>query len=348
MELLEGEDLERRLTVLEQRGERLALDRIFEIFDPIIDTLERAHDAGILHRDLKPANVFLLSAEGGRGVRLLDFGLSSMKTAAPLTVVGTILGSPSYIAPETWKGEPHLLDRRADVYSLAVILFRVLGGRLPFEGETLDEKFRQTTNAARPSLAALRPDLPRELDAWIHHALAIDPARRFSSVRALWKALWTALQHAPRARPRIPVAESIVSAWRAAAATFRRVIADASGPLQAAKSPARPVSGLQKPVEVSSEWLLDSDVLDFAERTHPLDLEEVMREAPVPPQRTPAAPSESTAHQPAREVSAAPTPDAPLASEASATAPDDENAASENRASKRKRKAGRRRKGRKA
>ena len=106
---------------------------------------------------------------------------------------------------------------------------------MPFEGETLHDKFTKTTSAERPSLAALRPDLPRELDAWVQHALAIDPVQRFSSVRALWNGLWEALHHRPRARARIPVAESIVSAWRAAAATFRRVIADSSDAVRRAE-----------------------------------------------------------------------------------------------------------------
>jgi eukaryotic-like serine/threonine-protein kinase len=324
MELLEGEDLEQRLSVLEQRGELLAFDRVFEIFDPIVDTLERAHEAGILHRDLKPANIFLLSAESGGGVRLLDFGLSSMKTAAPLTAIGTIMGSPSYIAPETWSGETARMDRRADVYSLAVILFRVLSGHLPFEGETLHDKFTRATSAARPSLTALRSDLPRELDAWVQQALAIDPAQRFSAVRPLWNELWTALHRKPRGRPRIPVAESIVNAWRAAAAKFRNVILDSSTSMQAPKKPPpRPAAAPPKPVEVSSTWLLDSDVLEFAERSGPLDLEQILQEAPTPPQQAEEAPRAETAPE----------------------TPRDESRAARNQA---KRKRRRRRKGRKA
>jgi serine/threonine-protein kinase len=343
MELLEGEDLEQRLERLTQGGKRLSLDRVFEIFDPIVDTLERAHDAGILHRDLKPANVFLLSEKGGGGVRLLDFGLSSMKTAAPLTAVGTILGSPSYIAPETWSGQPHLLDRRADVYSLAVILFRVLGGRLPFEGETLHDKFTKTTSAERPSLVALRPDLREEVDGWVQHALAVDPAHRFSSVRALWKALWIALAYTPRARPRIPVADSIVNAWRAAADTFRRIIVDSSNAVRAPKKAPRPVTGPPKPIEVGAEWLLDTDVLDFAAPPERLDLEQILREAPAPPRQTPEAPSKQPPRHVAQDDSPAPAPSAPLADQTPLAESDPENASPPSRASKRKRKGGRRR-----
>jgi serine/threonine-protein kinase len=311
MELLDGMDLERQLGQLEDRGERLTLDRSYEIFDAIVETLERAHAAGILHRDLKPANIFLLSPAAGGGVRLLDFGLSRMKSATPLTVMGTILGSPSYIAPEVWGGQPDLLDQRVDVYSLAVILFRVLSGRMPFEGESLHDKFIQATTAERPSLSAVRPDLPPEIDAWVQHALAIDPGQRFSTVRALWNALLSALRYSPRGRARVPVADSIVSAWRAAAGAFRRVIAGVPTPVPprselAKPEPKRPepvrsmASGSEsalpagtrpapppppaptrrRPRAVSAEWLLDGDLTELEERES-LDPEELLREAPA-------------------------------------------------------------------
>jgi serine/threonine protein kinase len=282
MELLEGNDLEHELGRLEARGERLEMDRVFEIFDAIVETLERAHAAGILHRDLKPANIYLLSPDAGGGVRLLDFGLSRMKSAAPLTVLGTVLGSPSYIAPEVWAGKTDVLDQRVDVYSLAVLLYRVLSGKMPFEGETLHEKFLQATTASRPRLTTVRPDLPPAVDAWVEQALAIDPARRFPSAAALWSALLSAMRYAPPARPRIAVPESVVSAWRAAAGAFRRILSGAGTPpppkpsipgLPSARPRSLPPSAAprtapppppvrpRKPLEVNAEWLLDTDVL---------------------------------------------------------------------------------------
>jgi serine/threonine-protein kinase len=193
MELLDGRDLEQRLEDLEHRGERLTPEELVLVLSPIVDTLERAHAAGILHRDLKPANVFLVSPNAGGGVRLLDFGLARMQEANPLTAAGTIVGSPSYIAPEVWKGRTDQLDRRVDVYSLGVIVFRALANRLPFEVESLRDKFILATTAERPSLCALRPGLPPDMDLWIQQVLAIDRDARFDSVRAAFSALLVAL-----------------------------------------------------------------------------------------------------------------------------------------------------------
>jgi serine/threonine protein kinase len=186
MELLSGADLDDYLAEIESVGQRLSVHTLFDLLDPIVDTLEAAHARGIVHRDLKPANIFIL--ESG-GVRLLDFGLAKVLAASPLTNDGMIAGSPSYIAPEVWKGNPRVLDQRIDVYSLGAITYRALSGNVPFQGASLIEKFQLATTGERPSLLAERPDLPPDMDAWVAQALAIDPDLRFHQVRGMWNAL---------------------------------------------------------------------------------------------------------------------------------------------------------------
>jgi eukaryotic-like serine/threonine-protein kinase len=186
MELLTGKDFDDYLWETENAGRKLSLARMFELLDPIVDTLEAAHDRGIVHRDLKPGNIFILD---GGGVRLLDFGLAKVLAASPLTMDGMIAGSPSYIAPEVWRGNPRILDHRIDVYSLGAIVFRALGGKVPFDAPDIMGKFKLATSATRPSLHALRPDIPAEIDQWVAQALAIDPNMRFQRVHGMWVAL---------------------------------------------------------------------------------------------------------------------------------------------------------------
>jgi eukaryotic-like serine/threonine-protein kinase len=148
-----------------------------------VATLEQAHDHGIIHRDLKPSNVFIVDPAKGGGVRLLDFGLAKLLDASTLSKDGMIAGTPSYIAPEAWLGTSKKLDHRIDVYALGVIVFRALSGRLPPPSSDLLEICRWATHGVRPSLHALRSNLPAAVDAWVERALAIFPDERFATIR---------------------------------------------------------------------------------------------------------------------------------------------------------------------
>jgi eukaryotic-like serine/threonine-protein kinase len=189
MELLEGLDLEHYLHMGESTGGRLPLEYLFTLLDPIIATLEVAHELGITHRDVKPANIFVVDGTRGGGMRLLDFGFVKVHSLQPVTEFGFVAGSPSYIAPEAWAGDPQKLDPRIDIYSSAAVVFRALAGRPPFVAEDVREMLELATTAERPSLFALRPDLPPEIDDWVHQSLAIEPDDRFFKIRAMWNAL---------------------------------------------------------------------------------------------------------------------------------------------------------------
>jgi len=188
MELLEGEDLEARLRAMAERGERVDRRFLEEVLSPIVSTLEVAHSRGLVHRDLKAENIFLVDPAKGGGVRLLDFGFVKLLRAPTITGQEMVAGSPDYIAPETYLRGAAFVDARADVYALGVLLFRALGGQLPFTG-SLVEILRDATSAPRPSLHALRPDLSPDVDAWVRQALAIDPDNRFRTVNGTWRAL---------------------------------------------------------------------------------------------------------------------------------------------------------------
>ncbi len=193
MEYLHGQDFDEYLEDLETQGRRLEVPTLVEIVDPIVNTLERAHHLGIVHRDLKPGNLFVLGRGGPGGVRLLDFGLARSASTPPITRDGFVIGSPSYIAPEVWEGNPRSLDLRVDVYSMAAIIYRALAGQVPFPVTTLKEKMHAAKAGERPSLHALRAELPPSIDGWLGQALAVDRDRRFTSVRGLWRSFLSTL-----------------------------------------------------------------------------------------------------------------------------------------------------------
>jgi len=194
MELLQGRDLGAELAHCKERGEMFPLQRIEETFAPIVSTLESAHGQGLVHRDLKPENIFLVDPVKGGGVRLLDFGFVKMTRSVAITGTDNLAGSPSYISPEAWLHGSSAVGPATDIYSLAVVLFQVLAGTVPFRGQTF-EIMRDVTTGERPSLHALRPDLPKDVDEWAQQALAISPAHRFTKIRAMWRALLASLSH---------------------------------------------------------------------------------------------------------------------------------------------------------
>lgn len=188
MELLEGSDLASILNERERGGVKNDFAWIAQILEPIVHTLDAAHARGIVHRDLKAENVFVLDASRGGGVRLLDFGFGKMMRMPGITAAEVVAGSPSYISPEVWEGGAVRATPRSDVYAFGVLVYRMLAGRTPFAG-TMVEIAKGATGTARPSLHALRPDLPQDIDAWVQQVLAKNPDERFERVSAAWRAV---------------------------------------------------------------------------------------------------------------------------------------------------------------
>lgn len=194
MELLEGRNLDEYLTNLERKGQRVSVERMLDIMGPIVDTLVTAHARGIVHRDVKPANIFVLKSKARGRIRLLDFGLAKESGAPTVTQEGSITGTPLYMAPEGWAGKPKELDLRLDVYAFGAVVFRILGNQPPFPAKRLVDLVRMVAFDPRPSLRALRPDLPATIDTWVTRILARSPADRPASIGAAWTELHGALQ----------------------------------------------------------------------------------------------------------------------------------------------------------
>jgi serine/threonine-protein kinase len=188
MELVEGEDLSQKIEGLRAQGSGLPLNEALPIARQIAEALEAAHDQGIIHRDLKPANI-KVRTDGT--VKVLDFGLakaadpagsSSGLTMSPTlslaTQAGVLLGTAPYMPPEQAKGKT--VDKRADLWSFGCVLFEMLTGRRPFEGETISDVLARIIER-EPDWTALPAKTPRTIRTLLRRCLEKDPRRRLDS-----------------------------------------------------------------------------------------------------------------------------------------------------------------------
>jgi len=189
MEMLRGEDL----ATLLGRGP-LALDRAIPIALQICAALGAAHAAGIVHRDLKPENVFLVKRGEFDFVKVLDFGISKVKSAdaeqVRMTKTGQLVGTPLYMSPEQARGESDI-DKRVDVYALGVMLYEMLTGVPPFEGDNYFQLLWKHGNEPAQPMRARNPHMyiPDALEDVVARALAKKRDERFQSMEELEAAL---------------------------------------------------------------------------------------------------------------------------------------------------------------
>jgi predicted Ser/Thr protein kinase len=141
--------------------------------------LSFAHEQGLVHRDVKPQNVLL---DGDGRAKVTDFGIARSVDVDGMTITGTIMGTSNYIAPEQARGQP--VDDQTDVYSLGCVLYELLAGHPPYEGDNFVTVAMQHVNDPVPSVRDVRPDVPPRVDFAIQRAMAKDHQERFSSMAA--------------------------------------------------------------------------------------------------------------------------------------------------------------------
>ncbi|MFN2543850.1 MAG: Stk1 family PASTA domain-containing Ser/Thr kinase, partial [Actinomycetota bacterium] len=176
MELVEGRTL---ADVLEERGP-LPPHEAAAIAEQIAVALSVAHGEGIVHRDVKPGNVMLTQAGE---VKVVDFGIARASTSDSITKTTSVLGTANYLSPEQAQGHP--VDERSDVYSLGVVLYEMLAGRPPFQGDSaVSVAYKHVQEQPLPP-SRHNPEVPAELDAVTMKALSKDPAQRYPSAEAM-------------------------------------------------------------------------------------------------------------------------------------------------------------------
>jgi serine/threonine-protein kinase len=181
MEFLDGESLAARL-----RRTGLSFKETIHVMQQCCSALAASHAKGIVHRDLKPENLYLCPRGNDKNfVKILDFGIAKLTGDTPgqshKTRTGLVIGTPTYMSPEQCEGKGHI-DHRSDVYSLGVVMYELLTGRVPFPGDGFGEILvaHLTRNPDPPR--SLNPDISPELEALVLHAIEKDKNRRFQSM----------------------------------------------------------------------------------------------------------------------------------------------------------------------
>ena len=191
MRFIEGDTLKARL----QAGP-MTIAQVVDVLRPVCQALAYAHDQGVLHRDIKPSNI-LLTAQGG--VFLTDFGLAKIAQAGESTLSqDTMIGTPQYMSPEQAQGNASL-DARTDIYSLGVVMYELLVGRVPFQADTPYAVIHDHIYSPLPLPRCLRPDLPEPFERVLLKSLAKERDDRYTTVDEMLSALDKAVTDAASA-----------------------------------------------------------------------------------------------------------------------------------------------------
>jgi len=186
MEFLDGVSLTDRI---KQQG-HVPAEVLAPLLTQLLAGLGAAHEAGIVHRDLKPDNVFLVRRASGDFVKLLDFGVSKFSALGDdfsMTKTGAVMGTPYYMSPEQARGQP--IDPRSDLYSVGVVAYQALTGRVPFQAETFNELLFKIALETPPALETVVPGMAPGFAAIVRRAMEREPAARFQSAAEFLQAV---------------------------------------------------------------------------------------------------------------------------------------------------------------
>jgi eukaryotic-like serine/threonine-protein kinase len=172
MELLKGKDL----MPFTKSGATLPVGKVISIVARVADALGYAHKQNVVHRDVKPANI--MYEPGSDVVKVTDFGIARI-TDSSKTKTGMVLGTPSYMSPEQLQGKK--IDGRSDLFSLAVTLYQLSSGRLPFEGDSMAQLMYRIANEHAPDILQYNPSLPPAFVAFLDKALSKDAEQRYQT-----------------------------------------------------------------------------------------------------------------------------------------------------------------------
>jgi serine/threonine protein kinase len=250
MEFVEGDSLDQ---LLKKTG-RLPVERCVFIMKQVLGALAFIHDNGVIHRDIKPANIMVAANDQ---VKLADFSIAHVDLSK-LTIVGDVLGTPAYMAPEQLAGAP--VDHSIDLFASGVMLFEMLTGAKPFRGRSITEMMSQMRTRGPEELSIHAPEAPATLQQVLNTALAFDPDKRFPSAAEFSRSLVDAVEikagsvstvtpsELPSAAPASPQAEL---AGQTTSETFRPNPSEASAPGQ---------------LEAVNLWPLSAETLTEVER----------------------------------------------------------------------------------
>ncbi len=196
MDLLVGKSL---AEILQQRGQ-LTTGQTMMVFNQVCQALAEAHSRGVVHRDIKPENIVIEELPDGKNinVKVVDFGIATFSaeteddTIGKITKTGTVCGSPFYMSPE--QCDAGKVDARSDLYSLGIVLFECLTGKVPFESKDIYTVLTMQVKEPPPRLSKMRPELDfsNDLELFVAKTLSKEPSARFQSAQQFWEGLFAA------------------------------------------------------------------------------------------------------------------------------------------------------------